>query len=103
MMSCAVLEGFFALAFERSGAKSDSVQSEVCRLAARRFHQAIAPLLSVAPVSSGRTEIKGFRVSIRRKGRTCVGSFAQANVQRPRVKEAERVKGETVDCGRPVA
>jgi hypothetical protein len=45
-------------------------------------------------VSPGRIEIKEQRSAFDERGRTCVGSFARANVQRPQVKEAERVKGE---------
>jgi hypothetical protein len=32
------------------------------------------------------------KVSIRRRGRTCVGSFAHANIQHPQAEEAERQK-----------
>lgn len=43
---------------------------------------------------SVRIEIKdlerGKRVSFRQKGRTCVGSFARTDVQRPQAKEAEK-------------
>ncbi len=42
---------------------------------------------------SWRTEKKGGRSAFRQKGKACVGSLAQANIQHPRDKEAEKKEG----------